>query len=393
MELLPLPEHPVLRAAAEQLEERRQIAEIWDARWRLAYMTGDYLLSSGTTADAARPGLGIELHAPATTALRTPWPGFATTESWLALLARLLPAIAYDLPGGVAELRDTLVPELADTVDGLVPRRAASLTVDGGELKVGRRTAAFQTLTTRVLDETGELAGMVSVITPALSGSVLSLLGTSDHRSLERLLDISQPARRRGAVLFADLEGSSALARRLPTAEYFRLIRRLMSRMDAEIVERGGLVGKHAGDGLSALFLADQVGSESAAVRGCVETVRAIRDHTADVASRSGLAAEDVVLRFGLHWGATLYVGSLLTSGRTDVTALGDEMNEAARIEASAAGGRTLASKALIERLDADDAARLHLDVAGLRFTPIAELTTAPEKAQRDASWIAVCEL
>jgi class 3 adenylate cyclase len=49
------------------------------------------------------------------------------------------------------------------------------------------------------------------------------------------------------------------------------------------------------------------------------------------------------VLRFGLHWGATLFVGQILTSGRSEVTALGDQVNEGARIEACATGGRALA--------------------------------------------------
>ena len=31
----------------------------------------------------------------------------------------------------------------------------------------------------------------------------------------------------------------------------------------------------------------------------------------------------------GLHWGSTLYVGQIATSGRSEVTALGDEVNEA----------------------------------------------------------------
>jgi class 3 adenylate cyclase len=48
------------------------------------------------------------------------------------------------------------------------------------------------------------------------------------------------------------------------------------------------------------------------------------------------LQPEDLVMHFGLHWGATLYVGQIATSGRTEVTALGDEVNEAARIEACA---------------------------------------------------------
>jgi hypothetical protein len=45
---------------------------------------------------------------------------------------------------------------------------------------------------------------------------------------------------------------------------------------------------------------------------------------------------------------------TLITAGRSEVTALGDEVNEAARIEACATGGRALAAKSLIERLETD---------------------------------------
>ncbi len=102
---------------------------------------------------------------------------------------------------------------------------------------------------------------------------------------------------------------------------------------------------------------------------------------------------EDVVLRFGLHWGSTLYVGSIATGGRSEVTALGDEVNEAARIEACATGGRALASKDLMERLDPDDAAALGLDPDRVTYTALADLDTATEKARRDAPAIAVCEV
>jgi class 3 adenylate cyclase len=109
------------------------------------------------------------------------------------------------------------------------------------------------------------------------------------------------------------------------------------------------------------------------------------------VATRSNLAAEEVVLRFGLHWGSTLYVGQIATSGRTEVTALGDEVNETARIEACATGGRALASKVLVERLSRDDAADLGLDPDRVTYAPLADLATATEKARRDAPAIAVC--
>jgi class 3 adenylate cyclase len=98
-------------------------------------------------------------------------------------------------------------------------------------------------------------------------------------------------------------------------------------------------------------------------------------------------------LRFGLHWGATLYIGRILTPGRSEVTALGDEVNETARIEACATGGRILASKTLIERLNHADANALEIDTHHTSYTPLADLPTATDKARRDAPSIAVCEV
>jgi len=391
VEALPLPTDPVLRDAAARLEERRLVAEIWDSRWRLAYMTRDYMLSCGTTAERAAAGIGTTIYGQDSFALRTSWPGFATTDSWLASLTRLLPLIANDVPGGIEELRAGIVPQLLGELDHVVPRQADSMTLEGGEIKLGSRTTEFATVGMRLLDGQGALAGTVFLVLPAVSGSVLSLLATADHRALEGLLDVIAPARRPAAVLFADLEGSSALARSLPAEQYFRLIRRLVSQMDAESVECGALVGKHAGDGMTALFLAQRHPSESATARVCIETARAIRAATAEVAARSGLDPAAVSVRFGLHWGGTLYVGGVLTRGRADVTALGDEMNEAARIEASATGGRILASKSLIERLDADDAEALGL--RHVTYVPLGDLTAASAKALRDAPAIPVCEI
>jgi class 3 adenylate cyclase len=207
------------------------------------------------------------------------------------------------------------------------------------------------------------------------------------------MTQVAKAGRRPAAILFADLEGSSALARRLSTASYFALGRRLARAADQSVIDAGGLVGRHVGDGVVAFFLAETAGSDSAAARGCIEASRALRQAVADVAARSELSPEDVVLRFGLHWGANLYVGNIATAGRSEVTALGDEVNEAARIEACASGGRALASKDLIERLDPEDAATLDLDPDRVTYTSLGDLETATEKARRDAPTIPVCEV
>ena len=216
---------------------------------------------------------------------------------------------------------------------------------------------------------------------------------TADLTHLERMRVVERPDRRPAAILMADLEASSPLARRLSTAQYFAFGRRLVRTADRCIIDAGGIVGRHAGDGVVAFFLADTAGSESAAARSCITAARALRDSLPDIAARSEIAEPELSLRFGLHWGATLYMGRILTGGRSEVTALGDEVNEAARIEACATGGRTLASKSLIERLNRDDAAALGIDTAHTNYTQLADLDTATDKARRDAPSIAVCDI
>jgi class 3 adenylate cyclase len=231
------------------------------------------------------------------------------------------------------------------------------------------------------------------ILKPALGMGTIAALTSMDEHHVERMQRVARAARRPAAILFADLEGSSPLARRLSTASYFALGRRLVRVADQCVVDAGGLVGRHVGDGVVAFFLAETYDSESAAARACITAARELSAAVGTVAARSDLAPDEVVVRFGLHWGSTLYVGNISTAGRTEVTALGDEVNEAARIEACATGGRTLASKTLVERLDPDDAKALGLDPDGITYVPLADLPTATDKARRDAPAIAVCDI
>lgn len=370
-------------------------AELLDHEWRHAFTTDDLRLSWGQPLGLATVPLGAFYFGPQATRVRLTgrW-GPNTIEDQRVQFAAVGGWVLADLPGGLDALTELLAPELHDVLDNLEPESAAAVTYMQGSTSFGGSRLVIPAIGVRIRRADGTLAGTALLYKPAAGMTTLATMAAQgDLAHFARMQVVARPARRPAAILFADLEASSSLARRLSTAGYFAVGRRLVRAADQCVVDGGGLVGRHVGDGVVAFFLAETAASESAAARACIAVARELRDATADVAARSGLEHADVVLRFGLHWGSTLYVGQITTSGRSEVTALGDEVNEGARIEACASGGRMLASKGLVERLSPEDAAALGIDPDHVRYTAVADLSTATEKARRDAPAIAVCEV
>jgi class 3 adenylate cyclase len=285
-------------------------------------------------------------------------------------------------------------PEVAELIDDLEPAVVHPARTARFDLRLAGTVVECWTTMIRIDGADGRFAGACFVFKPAAGMSKLAAAaGLADLSHLERMRIVATPDRRPAAILMADIEASTPLARRLSTAQYFEFVRRLVRAADECILDYEGIVGRHAGDGIVAFFLGDTATSESAAARSCIAAAMTLRDTLAEIVKRGEVALPDLSLRFGLHWGATLYVGAILSPGRSEVTALGDEMNEAARIEACAAGGRMLASKALIERLNRSDAETLGLDTRRATYTALGDLPTSTDKARRDAPAIAVCDV
>ncbi|MEA2235262.1 MAG: adenylate cyclase [Solirubrobacteraceae bacterium] len=377
------------------LNEARAWALIVDRDWRYVYMTDDMRLSVGRPPRMIAVPLGLHYFGSETAKSEMYQRVFRPETSGRHALAGLGPWLLADTRGGRVELRDVLDATHRDLIDAIEPDdRLIVRSFPMPAYTVGGALAELLVTAWRVRDAGGRLAGTVIQTIPTAGMTMLGTLATAgDAGHFARMQSVAKAGRRPAAILFADLEASSPLARRLSTASYFALGRRLTRAADQCVVDAGGLVGRHVGDGVVAFFLAMNAGSESAAARACISAARALRTAVADVAARSDLQPEEIVLRFGLHWGSTLYVGQIATSGRSEVTALGDEVNEAARIEACATGGRALASKDLIERLEDDDAAALDLHPDRITYTALGDLSTATEKARRDAPAIAVCDV
>jgi class 3 adenylate cyclase len=396
-ETCPLPDDPVLAATARALNETGHWAEIVDRDWCAAYMTDDARLMYGGGEELAAYPLGAYAYSAESVEVLTRWRGGQFPLEILRKGFQIWgPWMLADHARGAEGLRQAVDPRLRDIVDRLEPVELVSAvsTHFRGIYTSAGAPIPVAIVTARLRNSAGEVVGTLLLNKPGVGMAVLArITGIGDPRHFSRIAAVTKPGRRPGAILFADLESSSSLARRMSTAGYFRLVRRLARVADQSIIDAGGLVGSHAGDGFVGFFLADIVGSESAAVAASIRAARAVGKALEDVAARSELGAGDVVVRYGVHWGANLYVGQIATGGRAEVTALGDQVNETARIEACATGGRTLASKDLMERLGAHDAADLNIDLERMTYITLGNLTTATEKARRDAPAIAVCEV
>lgn len=390
----PLPDDPVLAGVAVAIRDTDDWGSIVDANWRRVYSSDDERRTFAGGGELAATVLGEHLFGPASVAVMAEARFSMTSpEAWRSFFTGLGPLVLRDTPGGDAAVREQVDPSLRDLVDQVAPTDAPAV---GFKFKGSGLVAArpLQCKAVRIRDERGALRGTLISTKLAVPMSTQGAMAFElDPGHVQRTFSMGRARRRAGAVLFADVESSSALARRLSTGSYFTLVRRLVRAADQCIVDAGGLVGRHVGDGVVAFFPVESYDSESAAARACLSAARNIRTAIADAAQRSELPADDVVIRFGLHWGATLFIGSITTSARAEVTALGDEANEAARIEACATGGRSLASKQLLERLEPTDAAELGIDLDHLAYTQLSELATATDKARRDAPAIAVCEI
>jgi class 3 adenylate cyclase len=392
MDPLPLPDDPTLATFATVLNELGHSAHVLDARWRLVFITDEVQRTMGDDGGSTSSRLGEHMFGPSEFAVKRTFFVEDSLQQLRDAFRLLGPFILFDTAGGRDELRQLVDPSLRDLVDQIEP---VELPAAWGHSALAAKHAGLGARNTilylRVRAGDGTVAGTAYLAKPAAGMSqLMAAAAIADPGHLERMALVQRPGRRPAAVLMADLEASSPLIRRLSTAQYFAFGRRWVRSADQCIIDHGGIVGRHAGDGVAAFFLAETAGSESAAARACIETAQRLKAALPDIAARSGLQS-DVSFRFGLHWAATPYVGRITTAGRTEVTALGDEVNEAARIEASATGGRTLASKVLIERLDPGDAEILGIEPANVTYTPLADLATATDKARRDAPSIAVC--
>lgn len=141
------------------------------------------------------------------------------------------------------------------------------------------------------------------------------------------------------SMLFADVRGSTALSEKLSPTDFSRLINRFYTEATRAIVDADGLVDKLAGDAVAGFW--------GAGIAGPNYIERTI-DAAHDLLRATGHGSPQgpwVPVGIGVHAGIAYFGVVGAAGGLTDLTALGEEVNTAARLGSQAAAGEIMVSE------------------------------------------------
>jgi class 3 adenylate cyclase len=150
--------------------------------------------------------------------------------------------------------------------------------------------------------------------------------------------------RRQATALFADLVGFTAFSERSGEEAAYSLMQRISTLMTDAIHEEGGTVRSFTGDGVMALF-GVPIALEDAPLRACRAAL--------NIQQRIGSAAAEIeieyglrpMMRIGINTGP-MVVGKMQSGESTSITAIGDTVNLASRLQSLAEPGGVLLSEA-----------------------------------------------
>ncbi len=207
------------------------------------------------------------------------------------------------------------------------------LIVEGLE-QCSERTAAEQVVSERLrfpdnirLGCQTRIFGEVTVRRLALDSEDLD---TIQDELLGRVMPDAVGAEKHVAILFADLRGFTTFSEALLPYDTIYVLNRYFRRMGAAIARHQGVINNYMGDGLMALFgLDDSEGAAEQAVRAGLAMLEALEQLNPQLETLYG---QRLRLGIGIHYGCAV-IGHVGAPGNQRLTAIGDAVNLAARIE------------------------------------------------------------
>ncbi|HEU0294921.1 MAG TPA: adenylate/guanylate cyclase domain-containing protein [Anaerolineales bacterium] len=145
------------------------------------------------------------------------------------------------------------------------------------------------------------------------------------------------------SMLFVDVRGSTALSEQMTPIEFQKLINRFYVGTTNAIAEEDGLVEKLAGDAVAAFWGAGFAGQDYVA-----RTIRAAQN----ISQR--MQKQNIPVGIGVHAGVAYFGAMGSAEGLVDISAIGEEVNTAARLASKAAAGEIIVSEKALAQAGID---------------------------------------
>lgn len=160
------------------------------------------------------------------------------------------------------------------------------------------------------------------------------------------------------SMLFVDVRGSTALSEQMTVAEFRNLINRFFVESTKVIAKEDGLLEKLAGDAVAAFWGAGFAGPDYVA--------RTI--HTAQKIQQI-MGGQKIPVGIGVHAGVAYFGAMGSADGLVNISAIGDEVNTAARLASKAAAGEIIVSERALEQagINGADFEARRLELKGIR--------------------------
>jgi adenylate cyclase len=146
------------------------------------------------------------------------------------------------------------------------------------------------------------------------------------------------------SMLFVDVRGSTALSESMSAMEFQKLINRFFIGTTKVIAREDGLVEKLAGDAVAAFWGAGFAGKNYVA-----RTIHAAQK------IQNVMGTQNIPVGIGVHTGVAYFGAMGEENGLINISAIGDEVNTAARIASKAAAGEILVSASALKAAGIND--------------------------------------
>jgi adenylate cyclase len=144
-------------------------------------------------------------------------------------------------------------------------------------------------------------------------------------------------------MLFADVRGSTALSGQMSPTQFSQLINHFYVEASNAIIQEDGLVEKLAGDAVAAFWGSGIAGPEYVA-----RTIHAAQNILKIINQKK------IPVGIGVHTGVAFFGAMGSAGGLVNISAIGDEVNFAARLASKAAAGEIIISDRALKQAGMD---------------------------------------